>query len=105
MLGTLYQTPGGQIGALYDLTWLMPEHPQDYEHYVRDFGAAPLISGQVGIFFKAFLGYTQDPSVEEFLAYWGYYFLVFALLVRQRRKDSASAAAPAQTTTSTKVTA
>ena len=89
MLGTMYRTPGGQIGALYDLTWLMPEHPQDYEHYLRDFGAAPLISGQVGIFFKAFLGYTQDPSVEEFLAYWGYYFVVFALIVRQRKKESA----------------
>ncbi|HZG77432.1 MAG TPA: FTR1 family protein [Paenibacillus sp.] len=105
MLGTMYRTPGGQIGALYDLTWLMPEHPQDYEHYVRDFGVAPLISGQVGIFFKAFLGYTQDPSVEEFLAYWGYYFVVFALIVRQRKKESAPAAAAATSNPSAKVSA
>jgi high-affinity iron transporter len=103
LLGTMYQTAGGQIGTLYDLTWLMAEHPQDYEHYVRDYGVAPLINGQVGIFFKAFLGYTQDPSVEEFLAYWGYYFLVFALLIRQ--KGRAHAAAEARDTTTMKVSA
>jgi high-affinity iron transporter len=103
ILGTMYKTAGGQVGALYDLTWLMAEHPQDYDHYVRDFGVAPLINGQVGIFFKAFLGYTQDPSVEEFLAYWGYYFLVFALLIRQRGR--ASAAVETRDTTTVKVSA
>jgi high-affinity iron transporter len=97
LLGTLYKTAGGQIGAIYDLTWLMAEHPQDYAHYLRDFGTAPIINGQVGIFFKAFLGYTQDPSVEEFLAYWGYYFLFFALLVRQRNRQTAAMEAEEQT--------
>ncbi len=90
MLGTLYRTAGGEIGELYNLTWFMPEHPIDYEQYVRDTGETPLIGGQVGIFFKAFLGYTQNPSVEEFLAYWGYYLVLFALLVRQRNKKNAA---------------
>ncbi|WP_274363675.1 FTR1 family iron permease [Paenibacillus thermotolerans] len=86
ILGSLYRTDGGEIGELYNITWFMPEHPQDYEHYVRDFGETPLISGQVGVFMKAFLGYTQNPSVEEFLAYWGYYFVVMFLLIWQRKK-------------------
>lgn len=85
-LGTLYRTEGGEIGELYNITWLMPEHPQDYDHYVRDTGVQPLVSGEVGVFMKAFLGYSQNPSVEEFLAYWGYYFVVMFLLAWQRKR-------------------
>ena len=64
----------------------MPEHPIDGVQYLRDFGKEPLINGQVGIFFKAFLGYTQNPSLEEFVGYWGYYFLVFILLAVQKKR-------------------
>ena len=49
--------------TMYDLTWLMPEHPIDETNYIRDTGNHPVINGQVGIFFKAFLGYSEDPSL------------------------------------------
>ncbi|MBO9610409.1 MAG: FTR1 family protein [Paenibacillaceae bacterium] len=93
LMGTVYRTAGGQFGEVYNITWLMPEHPVDEIQYIRDTGHHPLINGQVGIFFRAFLGYTQNPSVEEFLFYWGYYLLVFVLLARQRRQREREAAA------------
>jgi high-affinity iron transporter len=74
---------GSVAPQLYDLTWFMPEHPIDEEHYIRDHGQEPLISGQVGIFLKALFGYSSSPSLEEFLIYWGY-FLVLYLLLRGR---------------------
>ena len=83
LIGSLYRTPGGEIGEIYNITWLMPEHPQDEIHYIRDTGEKPLISGQVGIFFKAFLGYTQAPSLEEFAAYWLYLLMMYVLLTRK----------------------
>jgi high-affinity iron transporter len=86
ILGSVYRTPGGEIGEVYNVTWLMPEHPQDEEHYIRDTGQVPLISGQVGIFLKAMLGYSQDPSVEEFVSYWGYYLAVILYMGYQRKK-------------------
>ncbi|MFD2614281.1 FTR1 family iron permease [Paenibacillus gansuensis] len=95
LMGTLYRTSGGEIGEIYNLTWLMPEHPLDYEQYLRDAGQAPLLSGQIGIFFKAFLGYTQNPSLEEFLLYWLYYAGVLALLIREKQKHFRQAAATA----------
>jgi high-affinity iron transporter len=77
----------GIIGSLmphvYDLTWLMPEHPIDYEHYVRDTGQTPLISGDVGIFFKALFGYSSMPSLEEILVYAGYFAAVYLLVGRR----------------------
>ena len=54
-------------------------------------GKEPLINGQVGIFFKAFLGYTQNPSLEEFVGYWGYYFLVFILACRSEEASGTGA--------------
>ncbi|MFC5703954.1 FTR1 family protein [Cohnella faecalis] len=87
MMGTLYRTPGGEIGELYNITAFMPEHPLDETQYIRDTGEHPLINGQVGIFFKAFLGYTQNPSVEEFALYWGFYLVLFILLGVQKKKD------------------
>lgn len=95
LMGSVYRTAGGQIGEVYNITWFMPEHPVDETQYIRDTGHHPLINGQVGIFFRAFLGYTQNPSVEEFLLYWGYYLLVFVLLARQRRLREREAAAAA----------
>ncbi|MFC5647745.1 FTR1 family protein [Paenibacillus solisilvae] len=85
VIGSVYKTAGGEIGSMYDLTWLMPEHPIDETNYIRDTGNHPVINGQVGIFFKAFLGYTQDPSLEEFVGYWMYYAFVFVLLARQKK--------------------
>ncbi|SEN62313.1 FTR1 family protein [Paenibacillus sp. OV219] len=85
IIDSLYKTPGGEFGAMYDLTWFMPEHPIDETNYIRDTGHHPILNGQIGIFFKAFLGYTQDPSLEEFALYWLYYVMVFVLLARQRK--------------------
>lgn len=80
MIGSVYRTPAGDIGEVYNIASIMPEHPVDEQHYIRDTGSAPLISGQVGIFFKALLGYTHNPSVEEFLSYWLYYLVVFGVM-------------------------
>ncbi|WP_308636692.1 FTR1 family iron permease [Paenibacillus silvisoli] len=85
IIGSVYKTPGGEIAAMYDLTWFMPEHPIDETNYIRDTGHHPVLNGQVGIFFKAFLGYTQDPSLEEFVLYWAYYLFVFVLIARQKK--------------------
>ncbi|MBW7454986.1 FTR1 family protein [Paenibacillus sepulcri] len=88
LMGTVYHTSGGEIGEVYDITWIMPEHPIDEANYIRDTGRHPLVNGQVGVFFKAFLGYSEAPSVEEFVAYWMYFLLVFVLIVRQRKVES-----------------
>ncbi|WP_127580363.1 FTR1 family iron permease [Paenibacillus koleovorans] len=88
IVGTMYRTPGGEIGEIYNITAFMPEHPLDEQQFIRDTGGEPFINGQVGIFMKAFLGYTQNPSIEEFLAYWAYYFLTFFLLgVQKKRRE------------------
>jgi high-affinity iron transporter len=86
LLGTVYRTPGGEVGELYNLTAFMPEHPLDETQYIRDTGNKPLINGQVGIFFRAFLGYTQNPSVEEFVLYWSYFFILFILLGQLKKR-------------------
>jgi high-affinity iron transporter len=96
VLGSLYHTPGGEIGELYNIQGLMPEHPQDELNYIRDYGQHPLISGQVGIFFKAFLGYTHNPSLEEFAGYWLYYLFVFVMMARQKMKTAAGQAPAVQ---------
>jgi high-affinity iron transporter len=89
----VYHTAGGQIGEVYNIQAMMPEHPNDEAHYIRDTGHHPLINGQIGIFFKAFLGYTHNPSVEEFGVYWGYYLLVYLILTRRRKPEPAAAEA------------
>lgn len=86
IMGSMYRTVGHEIGEIYNITGIMAEHPIDSQQYLRDTGQAPLINGQVGIFFKAFLGYTQNPSLEEFIGYWGYYALVVVLLAVQRKR-------------------
>jgi high-affinity iron transporter len=70
---------GSVIPHVYDITWLLPEHPIDYEHYLRDHGVAPLISGDIGIFLKALFGYSSMPSIEEVIAYIGYFVGIFLL--------------------------
>lgn len=92
IMGSLYRTAGGEIGEIYNITGFMPEHPIDETQYIRDTGREPLINGQMGIFMKAFLGYTQNPSLEEFVLYWGYYFFVFVLLAVQRKRQETNAA-------------
>lgn len=70
---------GSVVPHLYDLTWFLPEHPIDYAHYVRDYGTAPLLSGEVGIFLKALFGYSSMPSIEEVIAYIGYFVGIYLL--------------------------
>ena len=86
IMGSVYRTAGGEIGEVYNITAIMPEHPIDEVQYFRDTGNQPLINGQIGIFLKAFLGYTQNPSVEEFLIYWAFYFVVFILIAIQNKR-------------------
>ncbi|EMT46401.1 MULTISPECIES: FTR1 family protein [Anoxybacillus] len=74
---------GSVMPHVYDITWFMPEHPIDHEHFVRDTGQEPILSGDVGIFLKALFGYSSMPSLEEVLAYIGY-FVVIYLLVKTR---------------------
>ncbi|MGO0062477.1 FTR1 family iron permease [Brevibacillus fluminis] len=80
IIGSVYKTSAGEIGELYNVAAILPEHPVDEEHYIRDTGKHPLISGEVGIFLKAMLGYTHNPSVEEFCSYWLYYLVIFFLM-------------------------
>ena len=72
---------GSVMPHVYDITWLLPEHPIDYAHYLRDHGTAPLLSGDIGIFLKAFLGYSSMPSLEEVLVYIGYFVVLYMLIV------------------------
>lgn len=87
VIGSIFRTPGGEIGEIYNLTAIMPEHPLDEVQYARDTGEHTLINGQVGIFFKAFLGYTQNPSVEEFVLYWAFYLMIVILLGLQKKRN------------------
>lgn len=86
IMGTVYKTAGGEVGEIYNLTAVMPEHPLDETQHIRDTGEQPLISGQVGIFFKAFLGYTQNPSVEEFVLYWAFYLAIIIMQGLQKKR-------------------
>jgi high-affinity iron transporter len=86
IMGSIYRTPGGEIAEVYNIRGFMPEHPIDDIQYVRDTGEQPFINGQIGLFFKAFLGYSQNPSLEEFMAYWCYYFVVFILMMVQKKR-------------------
>ena len=76
---------GSIIPHLYDLTWFLPEHPIDYDHYLRDHGTAPLLSGEIGIFLKALFGYSSMPSIEEVIAYLGYFAGIYLLTSYQYR--------------------
>jgi high-affinity iron transporter len=71
---------GSLIPHVYDITWLLPEHPIDHAHYLRDTGVAPIFSGDVGIFLKALFGYSSMPSIEEIIAYIGYFVAVYLLV-------------------------
>jgi high-affinity iron transporter len=71
---------GSLVPHLYDLTWFLPEHPIDHAHYLRDTGMAPLLSGDVGIFLKALFGYSSMPSIEEVIAYIGYFVGIYLLV-------------------------
>ncbi|WP_163101300.1 FTR1 family iron permease [Peribacillus alkalitolerans] len=81
---------GSVVPHLYDLTWLLPEHPIDYDHYLRDHGVAPLLSGDIGIFLKALFGYSSMPSIEEVIAYLGYFVCIYLLTSNQSVNDNKS---------------
>ncbi len=70
---------GSVVPHLYDITWFLPEHPIDYDHYLRDTGVAPILSGDVGIFLKALFGYSSMPSLEEVIAYIGFFVVIYLL--------------------------
>jgi high-affinity iron transporter len=76
---SVHMTQGGQIGEMYNIAWLLPEHPKDEADYMRDHGERTVISGQIGIFLAAMFGYSQNPSVEQFVGYWVYYLFAFFL--------------------------
>ncbi|KPL60860.1 FTR1 family iron permease [Rossellomorea vietnamensis] len=80
---------GSVIPHLYDLTWLLPEHPIDYAHFLRDTGTAPLLSGDVGIFLKALFGYSSMPSIEEVISYIGYFVAIYFLTSPKRESVKA----------------
>lgn len=80
IISSVYKTPAGEIGELYNIAAILPEHRVDERHYIRDTGHHPLLSGEVGNFLKAMFGYTHNPSVEEFCAYWLYYLCIFFLM-------------------------
>lgn len=86
---------GSVIPHLYDITWFLPEHSIDYAHYVRDHGVEPILSGDIGIFLKALFGYSSMPSIEEVIAYIGYFVAIYLLAGYQpkdKSKDSKDAA-------------
>jgi len=99
LMGTVYTTPGGEVGEVYNLIAFMPEHPLDETQYIRDTGERPLVNGQIGIFFKAFLGYTHNPSVEEFVLYWTYYLVILVILgMQKKRHETARRSSDSDTT-------
>ncbi|MCK7607112.1 FTR1 family protein [Geobacillus stearothermophilus] len=79
---------GSVMPHVYDLTWLLPEHPIDYEHYLRDHGVAPIFSGEVGVFLKALFGYSSMPSLEEMIAYIGYFVVIYLLVTSRHGQQS-----------------
>ena len=82
---------GSVMYHVYDITWLLPEHPIDYAHYLRDNGVAPLLSGDIGIFLKALFGYSSMPSIEEVIAYIGYFAGIYLLTsTRSPKKEQAA---------------
>ncbi|WP_394174465.1 FTR1 family iron permease [Guptibacillus hwajinpoensis] len=81
---------GSVMPHVYDLTWFLPEHPIDYAHYVRDHGVAPLLSGDIGIFFKALFGYSSMPSLEEIVGYIGYFTVIYLLVNTKKEPAKAS---------------
>jgi high-affinity iron transporter len=80
---------GSVMPHVYDITWFLPEHPIDYEHYLRNHGVAPVLSGDIGIFLKALFGYSSMPSLEEVIAYIGYFVVIYLLInVRNSKKTT-----------------
>lgn len=71
---------------VYDLTWFLPEHPIDEQHFIRNTGLHPILSGQIGVFLKALFGYSSSPSIEEIGAYLGYYVVLYALLSGRKKR-------------------
>jgi high-affinity iron transporter len=82
---------GSVMPHVYDLTWFLPEHPIDYEHYLRDHGVAPVLSGDIGIFLKALFGYSSMPSIEEVIAYIGYFVVIYLLINVRHSKETTKA--------------
>ncbi|MFZ3579044.1 FTR1 family iron permease [Virgibacillus sp. DJP39] len=71
---------GSIMPHVYNITFLLPEHPIDYTHFVRDTGIQPIFSGEVGIFLKALFGYSSMPSIEEMIGYLGYFAVIYMII-------------------------
>jgi high-affinity iron transporter len=82
---------GSVMPHVYDITWFLPEHPIDYEHYLRDHGVAPVLSGDIGIFLKALFGYSSMPSLEEVIAYIGYFVVIYLLINARNSQERTKA--------------
>ncbi|WP_226577674.1 FTR1 family iron permease [Halobacillus litoralis] len=82
------QIIGSVMPHVYNITWLLPEHPIDYAHFLRDTGTAPLLSGDIGIFLKALFGYSSMPSLEEIIAYVGYFAVIFMLVTANNQEPA-----------------
>ncbi|WP_281888912.1 FTR1 family protein [Paenibacillus sp. YYML68] len=103
---SVHMTQGGQIGEVYNIAWLLPEHEKDANDYLRDHGEETVFSGNVGIFFAAMFGYSQNPSVEQFVGYWMYYlFALFlagwSLRIKERREQASATRLPSHSSAST----
>ncbi|MFZ3579951.1 FTR1 family iron permease [Virgibacillus sp. DJP39] len=89
---------GSVMPHVYNITWLLPEHPIDYVHYVRDTGIVPVFSGEVGIFLKALFGYSSMPSLEEMIAYIGFFVVIYMIIkVKYGTSNARSKASAKQT--------
>ena len=79
---------GSVLPHVYDITWFLPEHPIDHQHFVRDRGVEPVLSGDIGIFLKALFGYSSMPSLEEVIAYIGYFVVIYLLISTRSSKGA-----------------
>jgi len=87
LIGSFLSNADGTPAAVYNIVQFMPEHYIDQMQYLRDTGNTTLISGQIGTFMAAMFGYSHNPSLEQVLAWWGYFGFAGWMLFRQNRSS------------------
>lgn len=90
LLGSLLMNADGTPAAVYNIVGFMPEHYIDQVQYLRDTGNSTLISGQIGTFMGAMFGYSHNPSLEQVVAWWGYFAFAGWMLLRQNKPSKSS---------------
>ncbi|MCY1689705.1 FTR1 family protein [Exiguobacterium sp. SL14] len=90
LLGSLLMNADGTPVAVYNIVSFMPEHYIDQVQYLRDTGNSTLISGQIGTFMGAMFGYSHNPSLEQVVAWWGYFAFAGWMLLRQNKPSKSS---------------